>query len=316
MNALAHGGCNPWERGTAPDQPGPVGETDPMKYANTITLALGLLLPLTACDLDALPDSDRAAITTSEDDARRDHRPPPLMLLELAVDRGDLQDDAVMREALDAMQSAHAEALGARTDLQQALADAVEAKAVTSEGFAAQLAAITQAAHTEGLTLTAALDTAHELLDAELRAEVVESLPEPPPRGERPAGERPAGERPAGERPSGDAPHGPGPDHGPMALLETLELDDGQREALRDALGEPARPPRPEPLDLASFADDDFDATTLGLAGVHTTHVTEQATRHIELLVALVPLLDDDQRTTLADLLREAPRGPTRTARG
>lgn len=294
-----------------------------MMYPTKLTLAFMLLLPITACDLDALPTSDRAALSASEDDARPDHRPPPLVLLELAVDRGDLNDDPAMLDALGAMAGAHTEAIAARGDLMQALADAVATGTVTREAFTTQLAAITRTAAAQGTALTAALDTAHEQLDADLRAEVIDAMPEPPPRpeagqappsGDRPSGDRPSGPPPPGEQqpPPGAGPRGPGP----MALLEALALDDDQQQALRDALGEPARPQRPEPLDLALFAEDDFDAASLGLADVHAAHLTEEATRHVELLVALVPLLDDDQRATLEGLLRDGPREPTRSARG
>jgi hypothetical protein len=271
-----------------------------MKYTIKLALALNLLLPLTACDLDQLPSSDRAALTT-DDDARPDHRrpgpPPPLVLLRLAVDLGELQDDPDMAEALATMEAAHTDAIAARDALRLALADAVAAETVTADAVAGGLAMIGQAATAEGDALTVALDTAHALLDAELRAEVVESLPEPPPRPE--AGEAPSGDRPSSPPPEGEQqpppPPGAGPDGGPMGLLEALDLDETQQQALRDTLGEPER---------------------LGLADLHATHVTEQATRHVELLVALVPLLDDEQRATLEDLLRDAPPEPTRSARG
>jgi LTXXQ motif family protein len=301
--------------------------TYPTKLA--LALALTLLLPLGACDLDALPTSDRAALGTDDADARPDHRrpgpPPPLVLLELAVELGGLQDDATMTEALDAMEAAHTDALAARDDLREALAEAVAAETVTAQAVATQLAAITDAASIEGDALTSALDTAHGLLDADLRAEVVEALPEPPGRPEAGQGPPSGGKRPggpsSGDRPSGQGEQQPPPEgepggHGPMELLEALDLDEDQQQALRDALGEPSRPERPEPLDLALFAEDDFDAASLGLAELHADHVTEQATRHVELLAALVPLLDDEQRATLEGLLREAPKGPTRSARG
>jgi ATP phosphoribosyltransferase regulatory subunit HisZ len=101
-----------------------------------------------------------------------------------------------------------------------------------------------------------------------------------------------------------------------MALLEALELDEDQQQALRDALGEPERPEPPAPLDLEAFAEDDFEAASLGLAELHAAHVTERATKHVALVEALVPLLDDEQRATLEDLLRDAPPEPTRSARG
>jgi hypothetical protein len=292
-----------------------------MKYTIKLALALNLLLPLTACDLDQLPSSDRAALTT-DDDARPDHRrpgpPPPLVLLRLAVDLGELQDDPDMAEALATMEAAHTDAIAARDALRLALADAVAAETVTADAVAGGLAMIGQAATAEGDALTVALDTAHALLDAELRAEVVESLPEPPPRPE--AGEAPSGDRPSSPPPEGEQqpppPPGAGPDGGPMGLLEALDLDETQQQALRDTLGEPERPEPPAPLDLEAFAEDDFEAASLGLADLHATHVTEQATRHVELLVALVPLLDDEQRATLEDLLRDAPPEPTRSARG
>ena len=299
-----------------------------------LALALSLLLPTIACDLDELPTSDRTALTADGDDVRPDSRrpgpPPPLVLLEQAVEIGGLQDDADMAEAFAAMQAAHDDAIAARDALRLALADAVADETVTADAFSSELATITQAAAAEGDALTVALDTAHALLDAELRAEVVDALPEPPSRpeaGQPPSGGRPPGapqgEPPSGDRPSGtpegeqQPPPGAGPDDGgPMALLEALELDEDQKQALRDALGEPERPEPPAPLDLEAFAGDGFEAASFGLADLHATHVTERATRHVELVEALVPLLDDEQRATLEDMLRDAPPEPTRSARG
>lgn len=283
---------------------------NPIKLA----LALSLLLPTTACDLDALPTSDRAGLTANEDarpEQRRPGPPPPIVLLERAVEVGDLQDDTAMAEALAAMETAHEGALAARDALRLALADAVAADRVGREEVEDELAAITRAATVEADALTVALDVAHARLDAELRAEVVEGLPEPPPAGQAPsAGGRP----PSGEQ--GEPPPPPGAGPGPRALLEALVLDDGQQAALREALGEPVRPEPPAPLDLALFAEEDFEAASLGLADLHATHVTEHATRHVELLTALVPLLDEEQRATLEELLRDAPPAPTRSARG
>jgi len=292
--------------------------------SNTITLALalGLLLPTVACDLDALPTSDRAGLTADDEGARPEHRrpgpPPPLVLLERAIEVGDLQEDPAMTEALAAMEATHADALAARDGLRLALADAVAADTVTADAFEGELAAITRAATAEGEALTVALDTAHGLLDAELRAEVVDGMPEPPPppaAGRASAGERPQGAPPQGAQgEEGQPPPPPGP--GPRELLEALALDETQAQALRDALGEPARPQPPAPLDLELFAEDDFEAAALGLPDLHATRVTEHAGRHVELLVALVPLLDEAQRATLEDLLRDAPPEPTRSARG
>lgn len=289
-----------------------------------LALALSLLLPTIACDLDALPSSDRAALTTDDEggrpDARRPGPPPPLVLLERAVEVGELQDDADMVAALAAMETAHDDAVTAGEGLRLALADAVAEDIVTADAFTRELAILARAATGEGDALTVALDTAHAKLDAELRVEVVDGMPEPPPRPE--PGQAPSGDRPSDEQqpPSGEQqpppPPGAGPDGGPQALLEALDLDETQQQALRDALGEPERPEPPAPLDLEAFADDEFEAASFDLAALHTTHVTEHATRHVELLVALVPLLDDDQRVTLEDMLRDAPAEPTRSARG
>lgn len=281
-----------------------------------LALALSLLLPTIACDLDALPTSDRAALTRDDEgerpDARRPGPPPPIVLLERAVEVGELKDDADMAAALAAMESAHEGVVAAGEGLHLALADAVADEAVTADAFTRELTVLARAARAEGDALTVALDTAHGLLDEELRAEVVDGMPEPPPRPE--AGSAPAGERPAGDRPPPSS--GAGPDGGPQKLLETLALDESQQQALRDALGEPERPEPPAPLDLEAFADEGFEAASLDLASLHVAHVTEGAERHVALLVALVPLLDDEQRATLEGLLRDAPPEPTRSARG
>lgn len=291
-----------------------------MRNTNELALALTLLLPTIACDLEGLPDSDRSAIT-ADGDARRPEAhgpgsPPPLVLLERAVEVEELQEDPEMAAALAAMEAAHDDARAAGEDLRLALADAVAADTVTADVVATELTALGEMARAEGDALTTALDTAHALLDAELRAEAVDGLPEPPPAPE--AGQAPpSGDRPADAPTDGASqpPAGPG-DGGPRMLLEALELDESQHAALREALGEPEPPEPPAPLDLAAFADDGFQAASLGLAALHQAHVTERATRQVQLLVALVPLLDDDQRATLEELLAEAPPEPTRSARG
>lgn len=274
-----------------------------------LALALSLLLPTIACDLDALPDSDRSALTTNESErphARRPGPPPPFVLLERAVEVGKLQDDAGMIEALTAMETAHDGVVAAGKGLRLALAEAVTEGTVDADAFSQELATITRTATGEGDALTMALDTAHGLLGEELRAEVVDGMPKPPP--------RPESGKASGEQ---QPPRGAGSDdRGPQKLVVELALDEAQQQALRDALGEPERPEPPAPLDLEAFANDDFEAASLGLAELHSNHITEHATRHLALVVAIVPLLDDDQRATLEDLLREAPSEPTRSARG
>jgi hypothetical protein len=316
----AHAGCILEDAQPGSSTPRAAEETETMPNTNKLALALMLLLPAIACDLEGLPGSDRSAITADSDgrrpDARRPGPPPPLVLLERAVAVGELQEDPEMSAALAAMEAAHDDARAAGEDLRLALADAVAADTVTADAVTREVTLLGEAARTEGAALEAALDTAHALLDAELRAEAVDGLPEPPPAPE--AGQAPpSGGRPAGAPTDGapQPPTGPG-DGGPQALLEALELDESQRAALREALGEPERPEPPAPLELAAFADEGFEAASLGLAELHAAHVTERATRHVELLVALVPLLDDDQRSTLEDLLSEPPPEPTRSARG
>lgn len=286
-----------------------------MSNSKTLALALGLLLPSLACDLEALPTSDRAG-PAADDDARPQHRPgglpAPLVLLERAVEAGELQDDPGMAQALADLHTAHDEAVAAGEALRLTLADAVATGAITDEQAAGPLAAIADAAAREGGALTTALDTAHALLDADLREQIVDELPPPPPRPRADAAPR-SGTGPGDGEP-GLPP--PGADPGPGRLLDALALDAAQQAALREALGEPTPPEPPAPLDLAQFADDGFEAAQLGLAELHAARTTEQASHQVELLIVLVPLLDEAQRTTLESLLRTAPPEPTPGARG
>ena len=56
-------------------------------------------------------------------------------------------------------------------------------------------------------------------------------------------------------------------------------------------------------------------ALALGLVAIHEEHTARRARHEVELVAAVVPLLDDEQRARLEQLLRDGPprpEGPTR----
>lgn len=290
-----------------------------MRPFATLTLTLALLLPAVGCDLESASLFDRAADASSDRTDAPDHRgppvPPPVMLAHLAMEIGDLHEDPAMVEALEMLEAGHQEARAAQDALHVALAAAVTEGVVSTDAVTTELAAIEAAARVEAEALTFTLNAAHDLLDAEEREEAVDALLDAPPPGEErgaPEGDRPPPGAPEGDRPPPGAPEGdagpsgdmPRPPGDPMdRLLGALALDEDQHEALRATLGEP-EPREPAELpDLESFVDEDFDAEALGLADLHVEHSLERATRLVELLGALVPLLDEDQLATLVEQL-------------
>ena len=281
----------------------------------TLMLISTLLLAPGACDLEDALDLERdGALLDAASDAEgtRPLPPPPELLLQAAIEVGALDLDDEMQAALDQRHEAHEAARDAHEALRRAQAEAVAAGSVDVQAFGDAIASLEEAARREGVALELALDTAHARLDEAERAEVVDMLP-PPPDGDR-QGPPPPGPRPEGsEGPGG--PEGMGPPPGPGMLLEALGLDESQRRALAESLGEPTPPQRPTPPDLETFADEEFSAAELGLATQVQQRTREQAEHEVELLAALVPLLDDSQRATLEQLLSEpppAPEGPRR----
>ena len=167
------------------------------------------------------------------------------------------------------------------------------------------------------------------------------------PRRERPGGERPRHARPDGERPQradgerrprgergpdGDFDHraGMGMGHGPgakgpmMGMLRGIELTAEQRDQMKAAFGA-ARPERPDPAAmkerfeargeemkklLASFAEDSFDAKAALGAMAPMAEPREHVEGMVELVQALVPVLDATQRETLAKNIEAGPLEP------
>ncbi|MBL9025386.1 MAG: hypothetical protein JNL21_24540 [Myxococcales bacterium] len=146
--------------------------------------------------------------------------------------------------------------------------------------------------------LTSALVTLHDTLDATERASVVARV-----RERRPAGA-------LGVHP----PHGPPPGGHLGMMLDGLDVDDGQRDEIeaavaRAGLGEPiARPEPPDPAAferfLDSFASSSFDSSAL------PPPPARPEPRLLEVLAVVVPLLDSEQRGTLADRVLEGPPRP------
>lgn len=285
-----------------------------MTHRPILLLASFLLMPALGCDLESTVDADRASSwldgAGEPEGHERRREPPPEGLLRLAIHVGALGEEPAMQEALELRQAIDDEARGAHETFHLSLADAVAARAIEEEEFDDSIAALARIAAQQGEALEHALDTAHALLDEAERAEAVDLLPPPPAQGEHPPMSAEGGAPEGGARPGGAGPGGAGPGGaGPGRLVEALELDEAQHEALRAALGEPVPPERPTPPDLGAFADASFTAASLGAVEHHQQHVRERAEHEVELLAALVPLLDDAQLSTLEELLRT---GPTR----
>ncbi|MCH9684622.1 MAG: hypothetical protein K0V04_24515 [Deltaproteobacteria bacterium] len=271
-----------------------------MHRLTSFALALGLWTSISGCEPDQLPTFDREARsqTGPARSQRRHPRPPPIALLRLAIDLGGLSSDPGMVSAHQRMHDAHAEVKASGRSIAWALTEAVAAGSIEVEAFETHLALLEERAGDEALALALALNAAHSRLDTELRAELVASLPPPPATDEHPP------------ESLDDIDQGPG------HLLEALGLDDAQYGALAETLGPPPSHPPPPPIELFTFVDDSFDATTLGMSELHAEHLSHRAHRQIEMLAALLPLLDTEQRAALGLLLREGPPMPPRPASG
>ncbi len=263
-----------------------------------LLLAVVMGAPVGGCDLDPLPAFERDGLAPQGHAHPRPHHepPPPMVLLRLAVELGGLTDDPEVLRDHRRMHDARNALRDAEHALGSALADAIASGEISVGRFDEPLSAIAARARDEAAMLALALDDVHGRLAPTVRGQVVAALPQP----------------------TADGSPGPEPMRPPPLahLLEPLDLDSGQVQALREARGEPPPPPAPPSFDLHPFAEPSFDASGLDLADIHAEHVTERAQRTIELLAALLPVLDGDQRATLEDLLRTDAAEPVRTVNG
>ncbi|MEM7160484.1 MAG: hypothetical protein AAF799_47040 [Myxococcota bacterium] len=273
-----------------------------MKVSTLLTLAL-LTCSSAACGLDqTLELGDEIQVRHAVNRAHRMHEqePPPVVLLRHAMREGDLLEDAQMQAALDQVQEAHDLSRRCRAALRRELAEAVNSRDVRAEAFAKRISAVAANAHGEATALVHALNVAHGLLAPATRQAVVDALQH----------QRPAEPDAEGRH------HPPPPPRHANGLIDTLELDRQQHRALRNALGRPPRPMPPHWPELLVFVRDDFDANQLGIEDAHRRNGTFEATFEVELVAALVSIVDDDQLATLRDLLHGESPDPNRSVHG
>ena len=141
----------------------------------------------------------------------------------------------------------------------------------------------------EAQALAHALDVAHGLLAPQGRQAAVEGL---------------SSRQPPQPQEGSEHHPGPPPPNPAMDLFDALELDSDQHRAVRQTLGHPPHPRPPGADDFLSFARDDFDASALGIEREHLRYTAAEAMAEVELVAALVAVIDDDQLSTLCEFMR------------
>lgn len=258
---------------------------------NISTLVLAMAVASAAgCDagsLDADEVANRGAVDGDQRDLRdrgmhrRPHGPPEVVLVNAAFERGLVTDDEK-----GALVDAHQEVCDQHASVRDALLDAIAARMVPDTE--APLAALGVAATDEAMALTTALDDLHDRLTSEQRAELVAALPEPPPHEHRRARRQFKKRRHFAKELGLDLEQ-------IAAVGEALDVSDAWRE-------------RPDGDAVLAFADDDFSAADLGLVDRMPGHVRAKAEHTVALVTAMLPVLDEDQKATLVELLTSPPR--------
>ncbi|MDI1448508.1 Spy/CpxP family protein refolding chaperone [Polyangium sp. 6x1] len=237
-----------------------------------------------------------------------------------------------------------------RKAFHKALADGVRAGKIDEAAVKAKLGDVEKLASERRASVAKALGTLHATLTPAQRAALVTHVeermakhgpegmkhargPRGPEAGERgPRGpearERgPRGPEDGARGPRGPegAMHGPRGEHGPMGFfLHGLELRDEQRAQIKTAL-EASRPEKPEGMDreawakkheemrarmktaFESFRGEKFDAEAL----MPPKDMRPEMGDHlVKALGAIVPVLDAEQRSTLAQRIEEGPQMP------
>ncbi len=211
-----------------------------------------------------------------------------------------------------------------RKAFHKALADGVRAGKIDEAAASAKLGDVEKVASERRAAVAKALGTLHATLTPEQRAALVAHVEE------RMAKHGPEGGKHMRHHgPEDGAKHGPRGEHGPMGtFLRGLDLREEQRTQSHAAL-EASRPAKPEGMDreafakkheekrarakaaLEAFRGDKLDAEALlppkdarPPMGAHLGHM-------VKALSAIVPVLDDAQRSALAQRIEEGPRmGP------
>lgn len=321
--------------------------TRTQKFFAPLTFALALALGGCA---SASPDEEVASASEASQEVQagpherggkfgRHHGGGELLVTALhELDLTDAQRKTI-EGALSSLGDAHE---ADRQAFHKALADGVRAGKIDEATVKAKLGDVDKVASERRAAVAKALNTLHATLTPAQRAELVTRVEERMakhgpegmkhargPRGPEGAMRGPRGpedgERGPRRGPEG-AMRGPRGEHGPMGFfLHGLELRDEQRAQIKTAL-EAARPEKPEAMDreawakkgeemrarvkagLDSFRGEKFDAEALmppkdmrpPMGGDHL----------VKALAAIVPVLDAEQRSTLAQRIEEGPRMP------
>lgn len=285
--------------------------------ALALSLAVGSAI---GCDTEGSTSSDRLAVTDAASDEldtkHRHGRSVVAALVHAATDADAIDDDE--RLSLDAVTATvadmHEEHRAAKTALRDAMASGAQ---TCSFDVSEALSAIDGLAKEHGAVDEELLDSLHEMLTDDQRAEVVDAVLTSG-RG-RPDGKPPRDGRAGGEQTEleGDRPPPPPPGHGGppsemRRLVEGLSLSESQIAALEEARPEPAA--RPEKSEehrglLDAFETSEFAAADFDLSSRASERALEHADRWVSGVTTLCGILDDEQRVKLAAALEEAPRG-------
>ena len=218
-----------------------------------------------------------------------------------------------------------------RKAFHKALADGVRAGKIDEAALKAKVGDVEKVASERRAAVAKALGTLHATLTpaqrAELVAHVEERMAKHGPEGKHGRHHGPeAGER--GPRGPEGAKHGPRGEHGPMGFfLHGLELREEQKTQIHTALeaSRPEKAERPEmdkeawakkheemrtrvKAGLASFRSEKFDAEALLPPKDARMPMGDHLGHMVKALSAIVPVLDEAQRSTLAQRIEEGPK--------
>ncbi|MDC3954027.1 Spy/CpxP family protein refolding chaperone [Polyangium jinanense] len=309
--------------------------TRTQKFFAPLTFALALALGGCA---SASPDEEVASASEASQEAQaapherggkfgRHHGGGELLVTALhELDLTDAQRKTI-EGALSTLGDAHE---ADRKAFHKALADGVRAGKIDEAAVKAKLGDGEKIANERRAAVAKALNTLHATLTpaqrAELVAHVEERMAKHGPEGMKHArGPRGPEDGERGPRGPEGAMRGPRGEHGPMGFfLHGLDLRDEQRAQIKSAL-EASRPEKPEGMDreawakkheemrtrmkagLDAFRSEKFDAEAL----LPSKEMRPEMGDHlVKALSAIVPVLDAEQRSTLAQRIEEGPQMP------
>lgn len=301
-------------------------------HALTLTAALsGMFLVGCEGDVGESVGEDGAALVEGAPERARGHHERghgPLKMLVHAIDDLDLSEaqKAQVEEIFEAMKPSEAEraAFKASHDTgRKALASAVRAGSLDEAALGA--AREGEPKPDKRAKMVASLDQLHSVLTPEQRAELVTSLKTKlAARGDKAEGHACKGgddKGRMGKGHKGKGHKGKGGFGHMGKLVHQLDLTDAQKAQLT-AARERMKSERPgaegmkEHFEakrakmtamLDAFAADDFRASSLDLEGPE--RFGAKGGKDIAMMKTLLPILDDAQRSKLADLIEQGPRG-------